>query len=82
LVFAPGERSYPLVNYEYLMVATRQDDPEVAAALRGFLRWAVSTEGGNAAKYLEVVGFIPLPTFIRALSENQIDLIKAPSQSQ
>jgi hypothetical protein len=56
--------------------------PEVAAALRGFLRWAVSTEGGNAAKYLEVVGFIPLPTFIRALSENQIDLIKAPSQSQ
>jgi phosphate transport system substrate-binding protein len=82
LVFAPGERSYPLVNYEYVVVAARQDDPEVAAALRSFLRWAVSPEGGNAAKYLDAVGFIPLPTFIRALSENQIDLIKAPSQSQ
>jgi phosphate transport system substrate-binding protein len=82
LVFAPGERSYPLVNYEYVVVSTRQDDPEIAAALRNFLRWAVSAEGGNAAKYLDAVGFIPLPTFIRALSENQIDLIKAPSQSQ
>ena len=28
------------------------------------------------------VGFIPLPNFIRALSENQIDLIKAPNESQ
>jgi phosphate transport system substrate-binding protein len=82
LVFAPGERSYPLVNYEYVVVAARQDDPKVAAALLGFLRWAISAEGGNAAKYLDAVGFIPLPTFIRALSENQIDLIKAPSQSQ
>jgi len=46
------------------------------------LLWAVAPEGGNAAKYLDAVGFIPLPTFIRALSEKQIDLIKAPSQSQ
>jgi phosphate transport system substrate-binding protein len=82
LVFAPGERSYPLVNYEYVVVSARQDDPEIAAALRNFLRWAVSSDGGNAAKYLDAVNFIPLPTFIRALSENQIDLIKAPSQSQ
>jgi phosphate transport system substrate-binding protein len=81
LVFAPGEQSYPLVNYEYLMVSARQDDAAVAAGLRGFLHWAISPQGGSAAKYLDAVGFIPLPTFIRALSENQIDLIKAPSQS-
>ncbi len=82
LVFAPGEQSYPLVNYEYVVVAARQDDPETAAALRNFLLWAMAPEGGNAPKYLDAVGFIPLPTFIRALSEKQIDLIKAPSQSQ
>jgi phosphate transport system substrate-binding protein len=82
LVFAPGGQSYPLVNYEYVIVAARQDDPAVAAALRSFLLWTVSPDGGNAAKYLDAVGFIPLPTFIRALSEKQIDLIKAPSQSQ
>jgi phosphate transport system substrate-binding protein len=76
LVFAPGERSYPLINYEYMVVSTRQADPQTAEELRHFLLWAVSPEGGNAPKYLTTVGFIPLPTFIRALSEKQIDRIK------
>jgi phosphate transport system substrate-binding protein len=76
LVYAPGDNSYPLVNYEYAVVFTRQADPATAVALRRFLLWAISLEGGNSAKYLDAVGFIPLPDFIRALSENQIDLIK------
>jgi phosphate transport system substrate-binding protein len=76
LVFAPGEDSYPLINYEYLVVQTRQSDPQTAAAMRRFLLWAVSLQGGNASNYLDSVGFIPLPDFIRALSEKQIALIK------
>ncbi len=82
LAFAPGDKSYPLINYEYVVVSARQDDPVTATALRHFLLWAISVEGGNAPKYLDAVGFIPLPNFIRALSESQIDLITAPSQSQ
>jgi phosphate transport system substrate-binding protein len=70
------------VNYEYLIVSARRDDPQMAAALRQFLFWAISLEGGNAPKYLDAVGFIPLPNFIRALSEHQIDVIKAPAQSR
>jgi phosphate transport system substrate-binding protein len=77
LVFAPGDDSYPLINYEYFVVQTRQSDPHTAAALRHFLLWAVSLQGGNASKYLDSVGFIPLPDFIRALSEKQINLIKS-----
>jgi len=76
LVFATGDDSYPLVNYEYAVVSIRQPDQETAAALRKFLLWTISPEGGNAPKYLDVVGFIPLPDFIGALSENQINLIK------
>jgi phosphate transport system substrate-binding protein len=76
LVFAPGDLSYPLVNYEYMVVAAKQPDPETAAAVRRFLLWAISSEGGNSPKYLDSVGFIPLPNFIRALSENQINLIR------
>jgi phosphate transport system substrate-binding protein len=76
LVFAPGDRSYPLINYEYMVVSTSQGNSQTAEALRHFLLWAISAEGGNAPKYLDTVGFIPLPTFIRALSENQIDRIK------
>ena len=45
-------------------------------ALRCFLLWAISRTGGNSPKYLKAVDFIPLPDFIRALSENQINLIK------
>ena len=44
-------------------------------ALRRFLLWAISLQGGNAPKYLDQVGFIPLPDFIRALSEKQIEQI-------
>jgi phosphate transport system substrate-binding protein len=76
LVFAPGDNSYPLVNYEYVVVSVRQPDPETAAALRQFLLWAISLVGGNAPKYLDAVGFIPLPDFIRGLSEHQMNLIK------
>ncbi len=76
LVFAPGEQSYPLIAYEYAVVSMRQASPQAAAALRSFLLWAVSLEGGNAPRFLDAVGFIALPDFIRALSENQIDSIR------
>jgi phosphate transport system substrate-binding protein len=76
LVFAPGESSYPLINYEYVIVSTNQSHQDTAAALRNFLLWSISADGGNSPKYLDAVGFIPLPTFIRALSEKQIERIK------
>jgi phosphate transport system substrate-binding protein len=76
LVFAPGDDSYPLTNYEYALVATNQPDPGTTAALRGFLLWTVSIEGGNARKYLDAVGFIALPEFLRALSQRQINRIR------
>jgi phosphate transport system substrate-binding protein len=76
LVFAPGDQSYPLVNYEYVIVSAHQADADTAAALRSFLLWTISLQGGNATKYLDAVGFIPLPDFIRALSEKQISFIQ------
>jgi phosphate transport system substrate-binding protein len=76
LAFAPGDDSYPLINYEYAVVSTRQTDEATAAAVRNFLRWSISATGGNAPTFLDAVRFIPLPDFIRALSENQIKRIK------
>jgi phosphate transport system substrate-binding protein len=76
LVFAPGDDSYPLINYEYAVVSTRQSDPAVAKGLRDFLLWAISPVGGNTPKYLDAVNFIPLPDFLRALNEKQIAKIK------
>ncbi|HEY1413612.1 MAG TPA: phosphate ABC transporter substrate-binding protein PstS [Rhodopila sp.] len=76
LVDAPGDQSYPLVNYEYAVVSTNQADAATADAIRHFLLWSIAADGGNAAQYLDAVGFIPLPDFIRAMSEKQIGRIK------
>jgi phosphate transport system substrate-binding protein len=76
LIFAPGDNSYPLVNYEYAVVSKKQPDAATADALRTFLLWSISGIGGNSATYLKPVGFIPLPDFIRGLSEAQIAEIK------
>ncbi len=76
LVDAPGEQSYPLVNYEYAVVSIHQPDPATAEAIRRFLLWSIAVDGGNQAKYVEAVGFIPLPDFIRAMSEKQIGRVQ------
>ena len=76
LVFASGDDSYPLINYEYAVVSKKQKDASTAEAVRNFLLWAISADGGNAPKYLNTVGFIPLPDFIRGLSEAQIALVQ------
>jgi len=75
LVFAPGAQSYPLVNYEYAIVSTKQANPDVAAALRRFLLWAI-VPSETQAEYLERVHFVPLPPHIWELSQAQIQTIK------
>ena len=76
LVFSDGADSYPIINYEYAIVNTKQANPETAKAIRDFLGWAVETKGGNAAKYLEQVRFIALPARIQELSKAQIAKIQ------
>jgi phosphate transport system substrate-binding protein len=75
LVNAPGANCYPLINYEYAIVSTKQPNPAVAAAIRRFLLWAIAPDETNA-KYIEDAHFIPLPAHIWVLSHDQIELIK------
>jgi phosphate transport system substrate-binding protein len=75
LVFAPASGSYPLVNYEYAVVSTKQPDPATAAAVRRFLLWSIVPSETNEA-YLDTVHFIPLPPHTWELSQAQIQSIK------
>ena len=75
LVNAPGANAYPLINYEYAIVSTKQPDPKAAAALRSFLLWATAPDETNA-KYLADADFIPLPAHIWVLSHDQIEGIR------
>jgi phosphate transport system substrate-binding protein len=75
LAFAPGAISYPLVSYEYAMVAKQQHDPATAAALRRFLLWCIEPSEDKAT-LLDKVHFIPLPPHTWELSQAQIQMIK------
>ena len=75
LVFAPAPGTYPLVNYEYAIVSTKQPDATTAAALRRFLLWSIVPSETNEA-YLDTVHFIPLPPHTWELSQAQIQSIK------
>ncbi len=75
LVNAPGANAYPLINYEYAIVSTRQANPEIAKAIRRFLLWAIAPDETNE-KYLNDAHFIALPAHIWVLSHDQIELIK------
>jgi len=75
LVNAPGARAYPLINYEYAIVSTKQANPAIAEAIRKFLHWAIAPCETNE-KYLEDAHFIALPAQIWVLSHDQIELIR------
>jgi phosphate transport system substrate-binding protein len=75
LVFAPGSNSYPLINYEYAIVAEQQPNQQMAQAVGNFLLWSISPQGGSSDSFLKPVHFIALPTSIRARSEMQITKI-------
>jgi len=75
LVFAPGADSYPIINYEYAIVNPHQPNGETASALKAFLTWALSKNGGSSPHYLNAMHFIPLPPSIAAKSLRQIERI-------
>ena len=70
MVDGPAANGYPIVNYEYAIVSTRQSDPSKARAIRAFLTWVITT--GNSAQYLNRGGFQPLPAAMVTLAAQQI----------
>ena len=69
LIDGPSPTGYPIVNYEYAVVSTRQPAGK-ASALKAFLNWVITT--GNQASYLGPMGFQPLPKPLVTLGEQQI----------
>jgi phosphate transport system substrate-binding protein len=70
MIDGPAADGYPIVNYEYVLVSTRQPDTGKASMIKAFLTWAITK--GNAPAYLDTVGFAPLPPAVASLGEQQI----------
>jgi len=66
LVYAAGANSYPIVNFEYLMVKVAQPDANRALAIRTLLSWLIDPQNGNSPEQLSTVDFVPLPDGVRA----------------
>ncbi len=76
MINANASGGYPIVNYEYAIVNTKQMNGVTAEDIRAFLYWCVHT-GQSGTSYLDAVDFQPLPSSVVALSDNQIAKIGA-----
>jgi phosphate transport system substrate-binding protein len=74
MIDSPTGTGYPIINYEYAIVSVRQPNAATAQRIRDFLDWVVTN--GNAASFIDPVGFQPLPTQIQKLSLAQIAKIQ------
>ncbi len=74
LIDAPGANSYPIINFEYAIVNSKQSG-DMATALKKFLKWAIDPKGGNSEQYMDPVHFLPLPASVEPKSEAQINKI-------
>ncbi|GMA60262.1 phosphate ABC transporter substrate-binding protein PstS [Alicyclobacillus fastidiosus] len=77
LIYEPGANSYPIINFEYLIVKQTQKNASYATAMKDFLNWAIDPSKGNSSKYLAPVNFLPLPSNVEPLSQAQINSIQA-----
>jgi phosphate transport system substrate-binding protein len=64
IIYEPGAQSYPIVNFEYIIVKSKQSSADVAQALRDFLAFAIDPSGGSSPNYLAKEHFVGLPSSV------------------
>jgi phosphate transport system substrate-binding protein len=76
IVNAPGDNSYPISSFTYLLVYKDQTDMTKGKALAEFLWWAVH-DGQSYSSDLE---YVPLPNTVVSLNEKTIKLMNYNGQ--
>lgn len=76
IVNAPGENSWPIAGYTYLLLYMDQTDCTKAQKLSGFIHWAL-TDGSSFATDLE---YVPLPENVRNLVFDKLDQVTCNGQ--
>jgi phosphate transport system substrate-binding protein len=77
MIYGPPAAGYPIVNYEYAIVSTKQPNALDAQAVKAVLAWAIDPTGGSASSYLDKVGFVPLPSVVEGLSAKLVSNISS-----
>lgn len=76
LIYEPGADSYPIVNFEYIVVKNKQPSADVAQGIRDFLAFSISPTGGGSSTYLDKEQFQPLPSTVVPKVESAIASIQ------
>jgi phosphate transport system substrate-binding protein len=77
MIYGPPATGYPIVNYEYGVVSTKQPSALDAQALKAVLGWAIDPNGGASSTYLGKVGFVALPAAIESISTKLISQVSS-----
>jgi phosphate transport system substrate-binding protein len=75
MIYGPGATSYPIVNYEYVLVSQSQPNAALQQDIQALLWYATLPTYGQSTYFLNQVGFVPLPPSIAQLSWAQINSI-------
>ncbi len=81
LIYQDGAQSYPIVNFEYVVVNTKQTSADNALALRTFLEWTIDPNSGSMPALLAKQNFVGLqasvPASVLAAIQSVITSIKS-----
>ncbi len=72
IVYAPGEGSYPLTSWSFLLFHSIYPGEDKARAVRAFIEW-VNTEGQENI----VEGYVPIPPEVRQVNLRALDHVEA-----
>jgi phosphate transport system substrate-binding protein len=70
LIDTTAAGGYPIINYEYAVVAKKQPSAAEASALTKFLTWTITK--GATSDFLTPVNFQPLPANVESIAKAQI----------
>ena len=77
MIYGSATDGYPIVNYEYGIVPTKQPSALDAQAVKAVLAWAIDPSNGNSPTYLDQVGFVALPSQVEAISAKLISKVSS-----
>jgi phosphate transport system substrate-binding protein len=77
MIYGSPATGYPIVNYEYAIVSTKQANALDAQGVKAVLAWAIDPSGGSASTYLDKVAFVPLPAAVRDISAKLISKVSS-----
>jgi len=72
LTNAPGDTSYPIASFTWLLIPEKIDDPKKGKAITGFLQWMLK----DGQRFAPGLLYAPLPKEVVAMEEKAVGKIK------